>query len=1376
MGIQYITKVLQSSFNRLLYVFIAVSVTHTGHSQTSTPPVTLQFEQVTSIQGLSNNTVFDITQDDDGFIWIATREGLNKFDGQVITSYYKTENAAIPGNFIEKLLITSHQQLIIGTQKGASVYHKETDTFSQILLEGKSIGNIAQIIELHTGELLLSSSQGLFIIGQDMAPVKISTIQYRDICEFRNGIIWGLYEDEISIMNLDGEVIRRYSNGNENLGSFDFTSANIECFFKDSGGNLWLGTKRNGIGYYDQQEDRFYHLQLNQGVNPIEDNFVRVINEDMLGRLWIGTESGLYIYDVQKEQFSFYGQCFAEVEKGLNDKAIYSIFRSSDNLMWIGTYFGGVNYTCLTPNGFNRIYADGGENRLGGNAVSEIIETSDGKVWIGTEDGGISILNPHDMTFNYLKHIPGDAGSLSSNNVHALEQDEKGRIWIGTFLGGLNRYDPATGEFELFELIPQQVSMQEDVYNKSIFSVFIDSKGRTWAGSIGGLYMREKEGEDFKLWNPALFEYNFIYHIDEDVYGNIWAATYEEGIYRINPDNTVNNYRTDNNHNILSNRFVYILPDNRRSIWFGTVDGGLVRYSYASGMFRSFTAEDGLPNNTVYAITKDDNGNLWLSTNRGVSRFNVHKETFVNYSENDGLIGNQFNFKSGLKTSSGTMYFGAVNGLTFFDPANIRKNNLQPVIHFTDLKIFNNSVPIDEEGILASHINFQDEVRLKYSNKVFSLDFVALNYISPKNVHYAYYLEGLEEDWNYVGHKQTATYTNLSPGSYTFHLKAASGSDFSTATERTLGIHIRPPFYMSVWGYMLYGVILISSSLLILRFYSIRQKEKMNVRIARLESEKNEEISQHRLNFFTYISHEFKTPLTLIIATLEHIMNYENVLPRFKDYSLVMRKNAMRLLFLINQLMDFRKIETDHASLRYNKGDVITFLRSTFMAFKPLMKKQQIKPVFTSNIESYIVYFEADKLEKILANLISNSCKSFRTPGKISMDVKIAERTHLANPAAEAKRSGDLIITIVDNGPGMPKEKMEQIYKPFISSDPSDFYSSGIGLSLVNSLVKYLNGKIKFSSSPEKGTSVVIQLPLVHDPDPGMIRSDTFIESNVSFDPETTPLFFDTDDEPAFDFQDNGTVKEYGLLIVEDNKELASFLQHHFAPVFNVQTATDGEEAYKKILKSHPDLVISDIMMPRMDGYALCSAIKESVETSHIPVILLTSKTRDEARMEGFFKGADAYVGKPFNLRELDLQVRNILRFRENLRNHFAAFGELEENITTLGNKDQMLIKSLTATVHKHLDNGSFDVDMFCKEASLSRTLLHMKLKKITGLSATGFIKNIRLNEARKMLLENNLTVAEIAYRVGYNDPAYFSKTFKKFFGKSPSEIHEGTG
>jgi ligand-binding sensor domain-containing protein/signal transduction histidine kinase/DNA-binding response OmpR family regulator len=1336
------------------------------------PPFKLRFDQITSIQGLSNNTVYDIVQDAEGFIWIATREGLNKFDGQVVTSYYREDVTGIPDNFVEDLLVTSNGKLIVGTQKGACVYNKETNSFYQLLYEGKPLGDLTRIIEVSSGELLISSNEGLFKADIDFTIQKISTLLFRDICEYKTGLSWGLYENDILVLNLEGDIIRKYSNGMESVGNFDMSSANIERIYKDSKGKIWLGTKRDGIGYYNNGTDRFFNLKLNHGVNPIEDNFVRVISEDIAGRLWIGTESGLYIYDIVKEFFTFYGLCFFPNEKGLNDKAIYSIFRSRDNLMWIGTYFGGVNYTNLFQKGFDKIYADGGRAGLSGNAVSEIIEASDHKIWIATEDGGISILNPETGGFEYLKHKPGNPQSLSSNNVHALEEDKEGNIWIGTFIGGLNKYNKRTKRIERIEMVPPIDNMEQDVYSKSIFSIFYDSKDRIWVGTIEGLFMREAGEDEFRMWKPDYFLNNFVYHIDEDSAENIWICTYEQGIYKISPDMGVSNYRAGSNHDIRSNRIIFSFIPDAKTIWFGTCDGGLIKYDASRNVFKSYTEVNGLPNNTVYAITRDDWGYLWLSTNKGISMFDTRTEIFVNYSADDGLIGNQFNFKSGMRTSKGIMYFGAVNGLTFFDPRHLRKDEPKPDIHFTDFKISNNSVKIGAKEILKKHIDFQDEIYLDYKNKVFTIDFIALHYQAPKKVQYSYYLEGLESDWNYVGSKLNATYTNLSPGKYTFHLRATVGDQVWANNTRTLTIHIRPPFWISVWGYILYGFILLATTLLIIRFSLVRQKEKVNVQLAVMEKQKNEEISKHRLNFFTYISHEFKTPLTLIIATLDHILNYEAITPKFKDYGIMMRKNAIRLLFLINQLMDFRKIETDHASITYNKGDIIGFIKSTFFTFNPMMLKQSIKAVFTSNLDSYIVYFDADKLEKIMTNLISNSCKSFIKPGTISLDVKIMEWSQLANPSLGEEKSCDLIISIADDGPGLPQEKLEHIYKPFESGDPADFQSSGIGLSLVNSLVRYLNGNISFTSANGAGTSVKIQLPLVHNPSPERIKNDVFIESNTSFNLEHTTLFIDTEADIAFDFQDNGSVKVYSLLIVEDNKELASFLNRHYATMFKVYVAFDGEEAYEKTRKLHPDLIISDIMMPRMDGFALCNAVKDSIETSHIPIILLTSKSGDEARIEGLYKGADAYVAKPFSMKELDLYVRNILRSKERLRKHFATFDSLKEVVSKLGNKDQMFIKALSEAVNKNLDNASFNVDMFCREVNVSRTLMHMKVKKITGLSTTEFIKKIRMNEANRMLKENNLTVSEIAYKVGYNDPSYFSRSFKKMFGKNPTEIN----
>jgi ligand-binding sensor domain-containing protein/signal transduction histidine kinase/DNA-binding response OmpR family regulator len=1326
----------------------------------------LQFQNITSIEGLSNNTVFNITQDSEGFIWIATGEGLNKYDGQSTQTYYTGGINSIPGNLVMQVDVSSEGYLLVGTEKGVCYYRKETDDFHPILHNGNSLGYINQILKLSTNSIMIASRDGLFIIENDFHVRKINDLEFRDLSEYKRGVVWGVWHDEILLLNEDGEIIRRYTN--EMVGSKGFTMSlnNVSCTFKDSRGTIWFGTRRNGIGYYQPETDEFISLQVQNRINLIEDNFVREINEDKDGRLWIGTESGLFIYDIEDQKFDFYGQSFDPSEGGLNDKAIYSIFRSRDDIMWVGTYFGGVNFSTSIKKGFRKVYADGGRSRLSGNAVSEIIETRNNKLWIGTEDGGISIYDPVTGDFQYIKHHPDDPHSLSSNNVHALEEDVDGNIWIGTFIGGLNKYDSGTGRIETIDLFPLDSSIIQ-----AVFSVFIDSKDRIWSGGIGGLFLKEAQGDRFNLFKPEFFRNNFIYHIAEDHEGNIWICTYNEGIYKCSTDLQITNYQTESNLDILSNRIVFFLPDSRNILWFGTVGGGLIRYDPIKQHFKSYSVKDGLPNNTVYAIVEDKQGLLWLSTNKGISVLDPQTEEIHNFTINDGLIGNQYNFKSGLLSSNGRIYFGAVNGMTYFNPKELENNNLPPVIHFTDFKVSNTSVDIGKDKMLSSHINYQESIDLKYRHNVFTIDYVALNYFSPGNIQFSCFLEGLENNWNYVGNKKSATYTNLSPGRYTFHLKAENSDGVSSIEERTISINIHPPFWMSGWGYILYAFVLISITFLLIRLYIVRQKEKLNVKLADLEKNKNKELSQHRLNFFTYISHEFKTPLTLIIATLEQMMSQEEISQKQNKYGTLMRKSAMRLLFLINQLMDFRKIETDHASIVLNKGEIVGFIKSSFEAFYPLMEKLSIKGEFSSNIDSYIVYFDPDKLEKILSNLISNSCKSMKESGTISVLVKIKELVHPANPSDSGEKTSDIVITIKDDGPGLSPSKLKQIFQPFYSDDISGIQSSGIGLSLVKSLVKYLNGHIDVRSSEKKGTKFTIQLPLIHNPSPNSVRDEIFVENNSSISVDGS--MYQLDAEPVMGNQnyEDGGHREYELLIVEDNLELSSFLANHFSRIFRITTAFNGEEALEQISNSHPDLIISDIMMPVMNGYDLCYRVKETFETCHIPIILLTAKTGEEGRIEGLYKGADAYIGKPFNLRELDLQVRNIIKARESIRKNFASFDSLDEPVSQLCSKDQLFVEYLVKIVHNYLDDGQFDVDTFCQEVNVSRTLLHMKLKKITGLSTTEFIKSIRLNEAKKMLMEREYSVSEIAYRVGFNDPAYFSRSFKKKFNASPSSF-----
>lgn len=1329
----------------------------------------LQFENITSINGLSNNTVYCISQDSEGFIWIGTREGLNKFDGYSITSYYHdaADINSIPCNFIKQIISTSDGLLLIGTTNGVCYYNKQMDCFVPVKFKGQSLGDIFRIIELSSKEVLIASVQGLYSVSANFEVRLIHTSYYKDICEYKKGVIWAAFADQVLLMSDDGEIVKQYDSKVMGSKGFNRQPSDIQCIYKDSREIIWLGTIRSGIGYYKPETDEFISLKLKEGVNPIEDNFVRTISEDANGLLWIGTESGLYTYDVESQVFEFYGQSFNPVLKGLNDKAIYSIFRGSDGVMWIGTYFGGVNYSRPYNNKFYRIYADGGYGRLSGNALSQMIETSGGEIWIATEDGGITIYDPQNNNYKYIRHKSGDANSLVSNNVHALAEDKNGDIWIGTFIGGLSKYSPRTQKTEQIKL-----SHPDPNVVQYVFSVFIDSKNRIWVGAISGLYLRENENSEFKIFNADNFLGNFIYQIGEDQQGNVWVCSYVRGIYKIDSLLEITHY-TQNSGELNTDNITYFYNDSQNIQWFGTLEGGIIRHNPADDKFITLTTANGLPNNTVYAITEDASGNIWFSSNKGISKLSPATGQIVNYTVHDGLVGNQFNFKSCLRDSKNTLYFGAVNGLTYFNPEGLSGDNTEPMLHFTGFRVFNSPLKIGEHNILQSHIDFQDEIRLKYKYKAITIEFVALNFVSPKSNEYAYYLEGFDDGWNYVDDRRNASYTNLSPGTYHFHLKAANDDGEWTNNPRVLKIKILPPLWLSVWGYLFYTLVFLSVLFLYRRYTIMRNKEKLNVQLAILENRKNEELSQHRLNFFTYISHEFKTPLTLIIATLDHLLYFDDISPKFMKFGNSIRKNAMRLLFLINQLMDFRKIETDHAHIKYNKGDIVQFLKSTFEIFNPLFVQKNIDSVFKTEYESFIAYFDPDKIEKIVTNILSNSCKNIGSNGKIGCQIKIQPKKPGISFSNNEPGEKELVIRIFDNGTGIAREKINQIFEPFYTETSSNIPGNGIGLALVKSMVRYLNGSLTVESDEKQGVEFIITLPLYEKMPEYSDIQNNFIEKNQSFSLDNTIFDEETDFEShAVTIQQSDDVT-YELLIVEDNKELASFLSYHFSGYFKVTTARDGEEAIQKIEQAQPDLIISDIMMPKMNGTELCKRLKDNFETSHIPIILLTAKTGDESKLEGLGCGADAYINKPFGVKELGLHVRNILLSRENLKKHLMKFGVKEDSFSGLNNKDQKFIGHLTEIVFKNMDNPQFDVDSFAAEAAVSRTLLHNKLKKITNLSTTEFIKMVKLTEAKKLLIKNELSVSEIAYKVGFNDPAYFSRSFKKYFKVAPSEMVE---
>lgn len=1316
------------------------------------------FNKITTHDGLSHSTVYAITQDEKGFIWFGTREGLNKYNSYELKSYYTNpkDSLGLNSNEITSLLAVDSGHLFIGTTKGLNYYNYELDKITNLKYNGKDVGVINAMYQSSGGAVYICANTGLYekSPGNQIKQL-INSVNVISIQEFKKNVFWMATLRGVFLINEYGEIIKSYYQLNKSDHERLSTENNISCIFKDSDGEIWIGTIKNGLYHYIEEKDVFEPIIPIHKNNPIEVNVIRTVAEDHKNNLWIGTESGLFIFDKKTKKFSHHTQSFDNSSYTLNDKAIYSIFRSRENIMWMGTYFGGVNYVKPREIGFYKMMPDGGKNALSGKAVSQIIEDKKGKLWIATEDGGISIYDRKAQSFSYLKHHPGKQNSLSVNNVHALHDDGNGNIWIGTFLGGLNKYDLSTHKVTVYKHVPNDPT---SLSNNYVYSLLTDSSGRLWVGTQNGLNIFLKNEGRFKHFKPNYFQGKFIYDILEDDKNNIWFCTRDNGLFYYNPHNDNITWYSSSS-TLPSNNIISAYQDDQKRIWFGTLNGGLMKYDRKRYAFTSYTMKDGLPNNNVYGILEDNSDNLWLSTNKGLSKMNISSEEFTNFNISHGLTNNQFNFKSFHKTSDGWMYFGTVNGLCYFHPDSLNFNTAPPAVQFSDLKLFSKSVDVSDHSILEKNIDETDNITLKYKQNVISFEFIAINYFSPGNNLFTYYLEGFEDKWNNPGTKNTATYTNLSPGHYTFKVKVANNNGVWTKEPRTIDLEILPPLWLSTWAFLFYGILIIAALMLYRKFLQYRHEQKMALKVERIEKEKIHEINQQKLNFFTYISHEFKTPLTLIIASIDRYINHgyhrENV--QVRDFKLI-KRYASRLHFLIDQLMDFRRIETSHGNLDLSRGDIITFLRDTFSAFIPLFSKKNIHYQTSSNIEEHITYFDADKLEKILTNILSNAIKNTKTFGEISMEIEID------------RKNQKIHITLLDTGIGLMEGESDKVFIPFYQSksDKVKTTGSGIGLALVHSLIKYLKGDINIVSTVEEGTKIKITLP-IHDhldAEPELMKS---IEGNksLSIDHE---LFDEEDWNDEEDDHQEEAESDFELMIVEDNNDLLKFLTNHFSGYYKISYARDGKSALEKIKHSLPDIIISDVIMPKIDGITLCKRLKSTLSTSHIPVILLTAKSTVHNKIEGLDVGADAYLPKPFNLKELELLIKNILDSRNNLKKHFLTFGNVENHEVPINNKDQDFLRKLTETVHAHLDDPDFNITTFTKEVGISRTLLHLKIKKLVNLSTSEFVRTIRLQKAAQLLKESDISVSVVAYKVGFSDPNYFSRSFKEKYNKTPSE------
>ncbi|NDV58310.1 hybrid sensor histidine kinase/response regulator transcription factor [Bacteroides sp. 519] len=1322
----------------------------------------IRFSHFTNSNGLPSNTVFSICQDHKGFIWIATKSGLCKYDGRNVTTYEIEieKGIKISGNQVRQVYEDNQQRLWVLSQRAINLYDREKDTF--ILVGPEDLSRFRQMLYQASNDTIYIAGTRLLKYNEEEKEIELYKQQNGEIIgstitsitEDKHGRLW-LGKLLTGIMCIDTKTgnIENYKSNPLNDGSL--ISDKIKVLYTDKEGNVWIGTKDKGICYYNTQTSSFMRIQ------DFPDICVLAFAEDVDGNLWIGSEDGLYIYYPQTGKFTNYKQNYNE-KFSLNDNAIYSIFRDREGNMLLGTYFGGVNIYSSSYKQF--YYYDYGysDKFLSGKAVRQITGNGDGNLWIATEDGGLNYYDHSTEKFTYFKPQKNE-NSISYHNVHSLLLDSKNNLWVGTYLGGLNKYDLKNRKFTHYT-----TARYPELIIDNIFSLLEDRDGEIWIGTTAGLAIYNPATGLFKRFHQDIITNKAVDYLLEDSDGDIWIATRTHGVFQYikSTEELINHSYQSSPDRIPDNYINYIYEDRNKNIWIATHEDGLCRYDKANNSFRVFTKEDGLPSNTIFGIIESNSGNLWISTNNGLSCMNAENKTISNYSVSEGLPNKEFNYNSVYKDKKGMLYFGTINGMISFYPEQLHSNPDIAHVELMGFSILGKPMhPGNEDSPLLSNIQEVKSISLNYQqSKSFSLDFTVPTISHPNSTFYAIRFDS-DKQWSYLGTQNHVTYINLPSGEYILHIKAAFNNKW-TGDEpvKTIKIIIRPPFWKSTLAYLIYVLFVAILIFLLYLFIKKRQQEKNLILAERIEKEKIQEINALKLNFFTKISHELRTPLSLILLPLQSLLDKKAFKPEIQPKIKLVTENASRMNNLIEELMLFTKIETKQEKIRVKKGHLLEFIRSISDRFRILAEDKDLKYTIDIKNSEKEVWFAPVKVEKIVYNLLSNAFK-YTSQGGVKIKAQYEEE----------KGFTYLKMIVSDTGMGISAEEKENIFEnyyqvnDFIKSQKTGF---GIGLTLVRELVLLHRGSIDVSSELNKGSDFIVRLNIsVEAFNPDEI-SDKDADGQFMDDYKFLSVEKLISDEVYSDVEKEISDKQYKLLIVEDNAELVNIYDELFRDTYSVISAINGKDGYEKVLKHQPDIIISDVMMPEMNGFELVHKIKSRIETSHIPVILLTAKTGSASQLEGLQYGADLYVEKPFHPTILIKQISNLIATKENLRKLYAA-NKIELADIKTDEKDKKLIESIERFIIKNLDNEALSLNDIMKEIGIGRTLLHLKLKSIVGLSTTEFINNVRLKESLKFLQEGK-NVSEAAYACGFSSPNYYSRCFKKFFGMPPNEYIQG--
>ena len=1371
----------------------------------------LKFTHFSSKDGLPQNSVLAIHQDQLGFIWMGTDDGLARYDGYQfrVFRHEPGDSLSLNNNVIRAIISDPSGQLWIGTEGGGvSIFDPIREKFSPIYLNE----NFPIILkDGKVSSMLLANDQSIWIStnGGGVISIKIDFESSSDwkvksegikIRHFHNknsnlkdNKVWSLFQDN------EGRIWA----GTQEKGAFVFeneiwtpvtlpiapqTPQSVKVFYEDRLGRLWIGTEKSGLYIKSKSQKDFVEVNLPKAGSDPQQKDLNVTSfiEDEQGNVWVGTLGrGLFIQQLDGGQVLHY-EDEPNNPYSLNGNSVYTIYRDSAGSIWLGMYSGeGLNKVSPNQQQFEHYRYDPSLKKgLSGKMVKSILKDKNGNLWIGIFNGGLNYLAPNSDIFRYL--FAGEEGILSHNHVQSIFQRSNGEIWIGTDGGGITVYDPASNRYWYFRQGPGEY----DLSKNEVWSITEDSQGAIWIGTAngGGLNRFDPYSGKIKKFfhkenDPNTIPFNDVRSLLVDSKENLWIGTYGGGLSKMElKTGRFAHFNSDSQsgHKISHSIITCILEDKKGYIWVGTFGGGLNRINPLDGTVKIFREKDGLPSDVVKAILEDTSGQLWISTVNGLSSMDPINFTFKNYHEDDGLQSDEFNLGAAFKDDSGKLYFGGINGFNAFFPERVKPYQTPKAPILTELRILNQvALPnklILNKPVISQSISYVREIKLDDLHNSFELEFSSLEYLSQEKIRYYYKLEGYDPEWIETDSKRRfANYANLEPGKYNFLLKSSYEGDVSFSPINQFRLIVLPPWYRSSWAFVIYFILLLFLAYLIKSFVSWRIRLRNDLKFERLEKQKQEEINQLKLRFFTNISHELRTPLMLINSPLDQLVKYKELPETVRNQLDSIHANASRLLRLINQLLDFRKQETGHLQLSVKPVNLFNFLSVIKKSFDVVAEQKQIK--FDLKFETELseqLWIDPDQMEKVFFNLIYNSFKFTPEGGTIQIFVESGNIPSKEN----GKQLDGVVIRIKDTGEGIPEDQLELVFDRFFqvkNHRASAQIGTGIGLALSKNLVDFHRGKITVSSKP--GVETIFSVWLLK----GFEHFEKHeLTSTQGEDLEKEWIKEQSDHlskelnrrKQNRNFKGDKKLKE-SILVVEDNPDLLELISSVLEAHFRVVIAKDGNEGLSLLIEGGISLIVSDVMMPGMDGIEFCGRVKSSLETSHIPLILLTAKTSHAHQIEGYESGADDYVTKPFQLDLLVLKIQNLLKTRRKLQNQLAQDLMFEPSRVSLSSPDEKFFEEAILIVEKYMDDGEFGVQVLVKELGLSRTLVFEKFKGLIGKTPNEFIQMIRMKRAAQLIQDGNLKINEVAFMVGFSDPKYFSKSFQKFYKVLPSKFKD---